>query len=97
MKRLWVADLLLAVLLPLFGLTAFAALVSSIAPEPYEHQYFVSIEPIGYAPLVLSFLLAAAWSYRRPSQALWAQLVPIATLAATGGLVAYLFAAFPAS
>ncbi len=93
MRRLWLADLVLAILLPTFLLPAVAAAVSSLAePDPYEDQHFIWIDPLWDAPLVASFLVAAAWSYLRPSQALRAQLVPAATLLVAAVVVASLFA-----
>jgi hypothetical protein len=98
-KRVWVADLVLAVFLPFLALPALNAVVSSFKPpDPYENPYFVWVELTAFhAPLVGSFLVAAAWSYWRPSQALLAQLVPAAGFALVAGVVLHFVATLPDS
>jgi hypothetical protein len=89
---MWIADLILAVLLPYVVLPALGGIELG---DPYENPYFLAIDPIWCAAVAGSFVVAAAWSYRRPSQALEAQLVPAAALALAAGVVIWLFATLP--
>jgi hypothetical protein len=81
MNRAWVADLVLAALVPVLGPPALDAIASGLAnSDPYQSPYYIVVGPTWYLPLAASFVLAAAWCYWRPSHALVAQLLPAATL-----------------
>lgn len=95
MKRLWIVDLALALLFPALEFALAAAVVGYVAAsDPDEYHYYLWIEPLYVAPLVVAFLAAAAWSYMRPAQALRAQLIPGAVVLVDICSIAYGLATF---
>jgi hypothetical protein len=94
--RVWVADLILAALIPTIGLSGISALISHLWPsDSYEHQYYLWVDPVGQTLLAVPFLIASAWSYIRPGHALRAQLVPAVSLSIVVAVVLYRFSDLP--